>query len=266
MKEFTILKIGGNILDNPASLESLLDYFSRMPGHRALVHGGGKIASVLMKRMGIEPLMVEGRRVTDPATLDIVVMVYAGLINKSIVSALQSRGCDALGLSGADAGAVPAHKRPAGTVDYGLVGDVDTDLIPADRIARFVDEGLVPVFAPITHDRTGQLLNTNADTMASSVAIAMSRKYQTTLVYCFEKPGVLMNATDESSVIASLNEPQFLQYKAEGIITAGMIPKLENAFDALRKGVSAVRICGPEAFLKTGGHPGTLITLNTLAS
>lgn len=249
MEELTVLKIGGNVIDYPATLQPLLDCFVCMGGHKSLVHGGGKIASQLMRQMGMEPHMVNGRRVTDEATLDIVTMVYAGLINKRIVAALQARGCNALGLCGADANVIPSHKRPVKDIDYGFVGDVDTQFIPSSTISGFIRQQLTPVFAPITHDGNGTLLNTNADTIASSVAVAMASSYRVKLIFCLDKPGVLENPDDDSSVIPFINESLFLEYKASGVVSGGMIPKLENAFQALRKGVSEVLLCSPGALL-----------------
>ncbi|MDR1864203.1 MAG: acetylglutamate kinase [Bacteroidales bacterium] len=248
----TILKIGGNVIDLPSSLETVLSDFASWREHKALVHGGGKQASSLMNRLGIAPQMVNGRRITDRQTLDIVTMVYAGLINKNIVATLQKHACNAIGLSGADAGVIPATKRPVKETDYGFVGDVIPADIRAEQLSRFIDMGLAPVIAPITHNREGSLLNTNADTIASGVAVALSQYYRVQLVFCFEKNGVLRDPSDDHSVIARMDEALFLQCKNEGVITAGMIPKLENAFAALHGGVAGVRICSPEG-VENGG-------------
>ncbi len=260
MESLIVLKIGGNVIDNPPVLEAVLRDFAAWSSPRILVHGGGKIANKLMEKLGIIPKMVEGRRITDRETLDIVTMVYAGLINKNMVATLQSLSCNAIGLTGADANVIPARKRPVKEVDYGFVGDVDPECISGDMLANLVGTGLVPVMAPITHDGAGSLLNTNADTIASSVAIALAKTFRVQLVFCFEKNGVLRNPTDDHSVIDFLDETLFRQYKTEGVITAGMIPKLDNAFAALHSGVAEVRICSPNG-LKAGQMGGTSIRL-----
>jgi len=246
MKPLIILKIGGNVIDNQQILEAVLRDFAAWENPKILVHGGGKIASKLMEKLGITPKMVEGRRITDRETLDVVTMVYAGLINKNMVAALQSHSCNAIGLTGADANLLPAVKRPVKEIDYGFAGDLNPANISADMLTRLVNAGLVPVVAPITHDGAGTLLNTNADTIASCVAIALAKKFQVQLVFCFEKKGVLRDPDDEYSVIELLNEALFRQYQNDGTITAGMIPKLDNAFAALHSGVAEVRICSPE--------------------
>ena len=251
MQSIIILKLGGNVIDHPPVLEAVLRDFAVWQGPKLLVHGGGKIASKLMEKLGIIPKMVDGRRITDRETLDIVTMVYAGLINKNVVAALQSHACNAIGLTGADGNVIPATKRPVKDIDYGFVGDLTPDSISVNTLANLVHSGLVPVMAPITHDGTGSLLNTNADTIASCVAVTLSKIFRVQLVFCFEKNGVLRNPDDEQSVIDILDEALFRQYKEEGIITAGMIPKLDNAFAALRNGVAEVRICSPSN-LKTG--------------
>lgn len=257
----TILKIGGNILDNQVLLQSMLDAFAVMEGNKILIHGGGKIANVLMKQLGIEPKMVDGRRITDERTLEIVTQVYGGLINKNLVSQLQTRGCNAIGLTGADANTIPAVKRPVKEVDYGFVGDVNTSEIQSETIHGLLTMKLVPVFAPLTHDQKGSLLNTNADTIASSIAVAMAKSYSVKLIYCFEKNGVLSDPENESSVIDQINEKTFADYKSKGVIHSGMIPKLDNAFAALKSGVSEIEICGPAAFDKAKPVKGTTIHL-----
>ncbi len=258
MESLIVLKIGGNVIDNPPVLEAVVHDFAAWQGPRILVHGGGKIANKLMDKLGIVPKMVEGRRITDRETLDIVTMVYAGLINKNMVATLQGHACNAIGLTGADANVIPARKRPVKDIDYGFVGDVDPSCISADTLGSLVRTGLIPVMAPITHDGAGSLLNTNADTIASSVAIALAKIFQVQLVFCFEKKGVLRDPDDDHSVIDFLDEALFRQYKDEGVITAGMIPKLDNAFAALHSGVSEVRICNPEG-LKARQLGGTSI-------
>ena len=246
MQTIIILKIGGNVIDNTPVLKAVLRNFAAWKTPKILVHGGGKIANNLLADLGIVPKMVEGRRITDLKTLDIVTMVYAGLINKNIVATLQSYACNAMGLTGADANLIPAVKRPVKDIDYGFVGDVKPDSISATMLTNLIHHGLVPVMASITHDGAGSLLNTNADTIASNIAIALAKIYRVQLVFCFEKRGVLLNPDDEKSVIDFLDMPLFLKYKDENIITAGMIPKLHNAFDALNRGVDEVRICCPD--------------------
>jgi len=247
MKSLSVLKIGGNVIDNPQVLEGVLHDFAAWQGCKILVHGGGKIANRLMEQLGIVPQMIDGRRITDRETLDIVTMVYGGLINKNMVATLQSFSCNAIGLTGADANVIPATKRPVKNIDYGFVGDLKPECISSDTITNLINTDLVPVMAPITHDGSGVLLNTNADTIASSVAVALSKTFKVQLVFCFEKKGVMRDTNDDNSVIEFLNEKLYNQYKNEGMITAGMIPKLDNAFEALRSGVNEVRICCPAA-------------------
>jgi acetylglutamate kinase len=261
MKNLTILKIGGNVLDNAALLQLMLDKFAAISGHKILIHGGGKIANVLMKNLGIEPKMVDGRRITDEKTLEIVTQVYAGLINKGLVSQLQARGCNALGLTGADANTIPAVKRPVKEIDYGFVGDVDTSKINAVTIQGLIELGTVPVFAPLTHDTKGSMLNTNADTIASSLAQALAKYYSVKLIYCFEKNGVLSDPDNDNAVISRINQSDFANYKAQGVIHSGMIPKLDNAFAALKAGVAEIVICGPAAFNAINPVSGTTIAL-----
>lgn len=257
--KLTIVKVGGNILDNKKHLENLLDSFTRIEGKKILVHGGGKIANVLMEQLGIAPKMFEGRRITDEKTLEIVTMVYAGLINKNLVAQLQKRGCDAIGLTGADANVIPAVKRPVKDIDYGFVGDVYPNNISANTLTGFIKMGLVPICAPITHNGEGDLLNTNADTIASSLAIALAPYFEVNLVYCFEKNGVLLDPQNDDSVIAKIDMAKFTEYKASGVISAGMIPKLDNAFKAISSGVKQVTICGPAAFNEVNPIQGTVI-------
>lgn len=252
METLTLLKIGGNVIDHPQVFTSVLKNFAAWPETKVLVHGGGKLASDLMKKMGLTPRMVEGRRITDRETLDIITMVYAGLINKNTVATLQSFSCNAIGMAGADANLIPAVKRPVKDIDYGFVGDPDPNALHPEILNGLIGMGLTPVIAPVTHDGKGSLLNTNADTIASCVAVALAACYRVHLVFCFEKNGVLSDPDNDDSVIDFLDEPLFQKYKNEGVITAGMIPKLENAFNALRRGVAEVRICSPEG-LENGG-------------
>ncbi|GAB3197563.1 acetylglutamate kinase [Pontibacter aydingkolensis] len=262
-----IVKIGGNILDNPSRLHSFLVDFSKLQGPKLLVHGGGKIASAIGQRLGITPVMVEGRRVTDAETLELVTMVYGGLVNKQVVAQLQSLGCNAIGMTGADANAILATKRPVHEIDYGFAGDIAGNKnINTNALDAILLAGLTPVFAPLTHDGKGTMLNTNADTIASVLATALATKYKVTLMYCFEKKGVLSDTTDDESVIAHINSEKYKALKESGIVTAGMIPKLDNAFSALKQGVSEVLIGEAEALLSVEEtdtiFAGTTITLN----
>ncbi len=242
MKQLTIIKIGGNVIDNSANLHQFLLDFTALPGDKILVHGGGKIATELGESLGIEAKMVEGRRITDIETLRIVTMVYAGLINKNMVAQLQAKGSNAIGLTGADGNIIKARKRPVKEIDYGFVGDLDENSVSSTMLDSLLKAGLVPVLCAITHDGDTQLLNTNADTIASSVAVAMSALYETRLVYCFEKKGVLKDVNDDDSVVREIKANEFEGLKADGTVQGGMIPKLHNAFEAIRKGVSAVYI------------------------
>lgn len=246
-----VVKIGGNIIDDAAKLEHFLKQFSSIKGKKILVHGGGKLATQLAKDLGIEQEMVEGRRITNAATLKIVTMVYAGYINKNIVAQLQATGSNAIGFTGADANLIKAHKRLASAskgIDYGFVGDVDQ--VNTAAIEPLLAQDISIVIAPITHDGNGQLLNTNADTIAQSIATAMGSLYQVSLLYCFEKSGVLLDANDDNTVIPLINQSYFKKLKEEQLIFAGMIPKLDNAFAALEKGVNKVIIGKAESILE----------------
>jgi acetylglutamate kinase len=238
--ELSVIKIGGNIIDDEQKLAGFLHVFASVKGKKILVHGGGKLATKLAEGLGIQQQMIDGRRITDAETLKIVTMVYAGTINKNIVAQLQARGCEAMGLTGADGNAILAHKRVHPTIDYGFVGDVDginTSLLTS---LLLLDKTLV--FAPITHDGKGQLLNTNADTIAQEIARGLSSSFTTTLVYSFEKSGVLLNADDDQSVISRIDPDYYQELKQRQVIFAGMIPKLDNAFAALNSGVTKVII------------------------
>lgn len=269
-----IVKIGGNVVDNPELLREFVKDFAAMPGMKALVHGGGVMASQMQKSMGMTPQMIEGRRVTDEDTLKVVTMVYAGWCNKNITALLQAEGCNAIGLSGADGNAIKARKRPpvhveslGQDVDYGYVGDVTGESVNAGFIYSLMERGIVPVFNAINHDGEGNLLNTNADTIASSVAIALANyryrsprevccrceecthcsddgrlTHETELIYCFEKDGVLYDKDDDSSVIPEIDRERFAELKAEGRVADGMIPKLANSFKAIDSGVARVII------------------------
>ena len=236
-----IVKIGGNIIDAPEALACFLANFSAIQGRKLLVHGGGKIATSMAADLGIVSQMIDGRRVTDTESLRIVTMVYAGWINKSIVASLQALKCNSIGLTGPDGAFVISKKRNPEPIDYGFVGDIEH--VNSKDLAGLITAGFSPVFAPITADVSGQLLNTNADTMAQALAIALSEYFETTLTYSFEKQGVLMDPNDDNSVISQINSANFAQLKADGIVSAGMIPKLENALKAVAQGVQAVRLC-----------------------
>ncbi len=248
-----IVKIGGNVIDNPDALAAFLKDFAAMKGNKILVHGGGKEATRMSESMGIKANMIEGRRVTDRQTLDIVTMVYAGLINKRIVAMLQALGCDAVGLTGADGNAIPATRRPAAPIDYGFVGDIDPARINDKFIKALLDNGNVPVFCAICHDGAGTLLNCNADSIAGAVAQGASRIAPTRLTFCFEKAGVMTDLDDESSVIPLVTAASFAELKAAGIVAKGMIPKLQNALACAANGVTEVRICNAEALNTDGG-------------
>jgi acetylglutamate kinase len=236
-----VIKIGGNIIDNPDALNSFLTSFASITGFKILVHGGGKIATQMAKNVGIETQMVDGRRVTDEKSLQIVTMVYAGWINKSIVANLQSKKCNALGLTGPDGGLIKAKKRNPIPIDFGFVGDIVG--LNVKGINDLLNIGLSPIFAPITADDEGQLLNTNADTLAQSIAMGLSSDFDVELVYCFEKRGVLKDPAEDNSVIPMINQASYEKLKREGVVTEGMIPKLENALLAVSQGVKVVRLC-----------------------
>jgi len=237
-----IVKIGGNVIDDTGRLLDFLEKFAGLPGRKILVHGGGKIATRLAADMGVKTKMLDGRRVTDAKMLDVATMVYAGLTNKRIVALLQKHGCNALGLSGADGNVIRAVKRPVREVDYGFVGDVLAGSVDRDSLKKLLETGFTPVFSAITHDGAGQLLNTNADSIASALAISLAEIYETSLIYCFEKDGVLADTKDERSVIKTINPDGFERLKAAGTIHEGMLPKLENAFAAIAKNVQNVHI------------------------
>ncbi len=243
MERLTIVKVGGKVVEEKESLDLLLNQFAQIRGKRILVHGGGRLATTLSEKLGIETQMVEGRRITDEATLEVVTMVYAGLVNKNIVAGLQARGCNSIGLTGADLNLIKAKKRPVKDIDYGFVGDIMG--VSTSELRLLLNEEVVPVIAPITHDTHGQLLNTNADTIAADLAIELSNYFTVNLFYCFEKKGVLLNAEDENSVISELSYDRFKQLQGDGVIKEGMIPKLDNGFNAMRNGVSQILITNP---------------------
>lgn len=253
IKNINVVKIGGNVIDDPTALADFVEIFSSLDGPKILVHGGGKKATRLSKGMGIETIMIEGRRVTDRATLDIVTMTYAGLINKRIVAMLQAAGCNALGFSGADGNIIKASRRPANPIDYGFVGDIDPKDVNDTLIRILLEAGITPVVCAICHDGNGTLLNCNADSVASAIAIGASRIAPTVLTYCFEKTGVLADVDDEKSVIPLITIENFNILKENGTVAKGMIPKLTNALDSAAKGVKEVRICKAENLLSDSG-------------
>lgn len=238
--KLAVVKIGGNVIEDKAELSRFLSLFAKMEGPKILVHGGGKKATQILKKMGITPKMAGGRRITDAESLEVVTMVYGGLTNKTIVAQLQALACNAIGLSGADADAIRAHKRPVKEIDYGFAGDVD--IVNVNSISNLLNSGFVPVFCALTHNGEGQLLNTNADTIASEIAIGMSHSFETTLYYCFEKKGVLLDMADNNSVIKTIDSKTYVEIREKDIISEGMLPKLENCFHALQKNVHKVCI------------------------
>lgn len=255
-----VVKIGGNVIDNPEACARFLNDFAQLNAPKILVHGGGKVATQIAAKLQIETQMVEGRRITDKAMLDVVTMVYGGLVNKNLVAQLQAAHCNAIGLTGADGGIIRSVKRPVKTIDYGFVGDIEA--VNAPQINALLSSALVPVIAPLTYSSEGLLLNTNADTMASATAVAMAQLFEVNLIYCFEKKGVLSDPDDDNAVIASLNPASYADYKSSGIINKGMIPKLESAFEALNEGVKQVTICHADDLLEVAkSAAGTAIAL-----
>lgn len=254
MEKLTLIKVGGKIVEEPDTLQQLLRDFSSIEGHKVLVHGGGRSATKIASQLGIESQMVNGRRITDAEMLKVVTMVYGGLVNKNIVAGLQALQVNALGLTGADMNIMRSDKRPVKDVDYGFVGDVKE--VNADVLASLIQQGIVPVLAPLTHDKQGHMLNTNADTIACEAAKALAKNFDVTLMFCFEKKGVLLNEDDDESVIPEIDRASFQKYVAEGIIQGGMIPKLENAFQAIDAGVKEVIITQASEIHK---HTGTRV-------
>lgn len=240
MEKITVIKVGGKIVEEADSLAQLLEYFTKIEGHKVLVHGGGRSATKLAEQLGIESKMVDGRRITDAETLKIVTMVYGGLVNKTIVAKLQALGINALGMTGVDMNLIRSEKRPIKDIDYGYVGDVKE--VNADILQSLIGQGIVPVVAPLTHDKKGNILNTNADTVASTVAQALARYFEVSLVFCFEKKGVLLDENDDDSVIPLINKSYFKELVDKKVVQGGMIPKLDNAFDSIASGVKEVII------------------------
>ena len=252
MKEkLTVIKVGGKIVEEEATLNQLLADFSAIEGYKVLVHGGGRSATKLAAQLGIESKMVNGRRITDAETLKVVTMVYGGLVNKNIVAGLQAKGVNAMGFTGADMNVIRSVKRPVKEVDYGFVGDVEK--VNAELLGSLIRQGVVPVMAPLTHDGQGSMLNTNADTIAGETAKALAELFDVTLVFCFEKKGVLSDENDDDSVIPVITPELFQEYVDKGIIQGGMIPKLENSFSAIDAGVSQVVITLASAIHQQGG-------------
>ncbi len=256
-----IVKIGGNVVNDEGKLENFLTAFASLKGDKILVHGGGKIATEIAKKLGVETKMIEGRRITDEPMRDVVMMVYGGLVNKKIVANLQSKNTNALGLTGADGGVILAKKREVHTIDYGFVGDIEK--VNAALIETLLSQGITPVFAPLTYSPIDGVLNTNADTQASAIATALGGDKNVSLIYCFEKKGVLSDPSDDHSVIPVLKPDNYEAYKKEGVIYEGMIPKLDNAFDAVNNGVKRVIICEADDLLEAveKGETGTQILI-----
>ncbi len=248
-----VVKIGGNVVDNPQALETFLSDFNKLPGKKILVHGGGVMASKMAIDLGIKTTIIKGRRVTDAETLKLVAMVYAGWINKHIVALLQKNGCNAIGLSGADANVIPATRRSPVPIDFGFVGDPTPGKVNRSFISDLLDKDIVPVFCAITHDEKGSLLNTNADTIAYTLSVALSATYKATLYYCFEKGGVLRNVDNPNSLILSMTKSEYELYLQQNIIAGGMIPKLFNSFNAIDEGVSEVLIMHADNLLNEKG-------------
>jgi len=258
MESIKIVKIGGNIINDKLILAAFLEDFAQISGLKILVHGGGKRATEFANTIGLKPKMIGGRRVTDLENLEVVTMVYAGLLNKNIVAALQGNNCNAIGLTGADANCIKAHKRVVKNIDYGFAGDVDR--VDPKPIKVFLDNNMIPVFCAITHDKEGQLLNTNADTISSEIAKALSGFFKVELIYCFERNGVLLDVDNDSSVIEQINKTTYKKLKSRNIIADGMLPKLENCFEALHHGVERV-IIGNQKVINDNSQKHTIITL-----
>ncbi|MEM6643343.1 MAG: acetylglutamate kinase [Bacteroidota bacterium] len=240
-REITVVKVGGNVIDSQDALLEFISVFARIPGEKLLVHGGGKVATQIASKLGVESQMIEGRRVTGDEMIDVAVMTYAGLVNKKIVALLQREGIAAFGLTGADGNSILAEKRPLQDgIDYGWVGDITR--VNAGFIQQLLGIGFTPIFCALTHDGAGQMLNTNADTIANEIAIALTGHFEVKLNYCFELPGVLQNVAEPKSLIKEMNFPGYQKLKKEGIVSQGMVPKLDNAFRALSEGVNAVNI------------------------
>lgn len=251
MEKITVVKIGGNVIDDPAVLKRFIADFAAMPGPKILVHGGGKVATRLAERLELKVQMVDGRRITDKGTLDVVTMVYAGLVNKQLVASLQAEGCNALGMSGADGNAVTARRRAPQPIDYGFVGDIEK--VDSRLLGRLLEAGVTPVFCAIMHDGQGTLLNCNADSVASAIALGAAQVAPTDLVFCFEKAGVLRDPEDDTTLIREITAATYAPLKADGTVSKGMIPKIENALKAIEKGVRSVTIKHSDNLLNDTG-------------
>lgn len=262
--ELSIVKLGGTAIDDKDALEHFLNAFALLPGHKILVHGGGKIATAIGSRLGLQAHYSNGRRITDAPTLEVVTMVYAGLLNKNIVAQLQKCNCNAIGLSGADGNSIQTTKRDSIETDFGFVGDMKVSSVNVNLIQSLLSAGLTPVFNAITHDGSGQLLNTNADTIAAALAKSMSETFSVKLIYAFDQPGVMTNLEDPSSLIQTLDEKTFLQLKNENTIHSGMLPKLESCFDSLKNGVDQIVLCHTSAIesIQSTTSQNTTIVLN----
>ena len=257
-----IIKIGGNVIDDPDQLDSFLNDVAKIESKKILVHGGGKIATAIGEKLGIQSKYIDGRRITDDETIDLVTMVYGGLVNKKIVAKLQSIHCNAIGVTGADANLIPAMKRPVKEIDFGWVGDVNAENINSETWKLLLENGLTPVAAPLTHDNKEHILNTNADTIASVLSVSLSKYYEVTLIFCFEKNGVLLDVNDENSAINKLTFNDYLFLKKSNKLFAGILPKIDNAFDAINKGVKEI-VIGNSSQLSSliNGTGGTKIYL-----
>ena len=257
-EKLSIVKIGGNIIEDETSLNAFLELFSNLEGKKILVHGGGKRATHMASKLGIESKMINGRRITDADTLEVITMVYGGLVNKNMVAKLQALNTDAIGLTGADVNSIKSDKRPVKEIDFGFVGDVKE--VAHNSIDKLIQADFTPVFCAITHDGNGQLLNTNADTIASQVAVGMSNLYDTSIYYCFELNGVLRDINDKNSVVRRIDSKVYKELLEQGIIADGMLPKLENCFDALKNGVNNINM-GNTSMLTQANDNFTTITL-----
>lgn len=255
-----IIKVGGNVIDDAQASDTFLTDFASIKEKKILVHGGGKIATSIGDKLGIASHYVDGRRITDNDTTDLVTMVYGGLVNKKLTALLQSKRCDAIGLTGADGNLIPAIKRPVKDIDYGWVGDVDAKDLDIKKWVTFLENGLVPVVAPLTHDGKGNMLNTNADTIAALLSTALSEEYSVNLIFCFEKEGVLIDVEDDRTVIRNLNEPFYNELRKENKLFAGILPKIDNAFSAINNGVNKVVIGNSSKLIQlTTGEAGTIL-------
>lgn len=258
METLNVFKIGGNIIEDEDSLTLFVKNFARIKGKKILIHGGGKTATSVSKQLNLSPKIIDGRRITDEKSLEVVLMVYAGLANKTVVAKLQANNCNALGLSGADGNLIQANKRSNSNIDYGFVGDFSPSDVNIELLQTFIENDLTPVFCAITHDKKGQLFNTNADTIAANIAISCSSYYQVKLMYCFEMQGVLRDVNNKDSIIKKITKKEYQDLKEQKIIVDGMIPKIDNCFYALENRVESVSINNAISFMDT---EGTLLTL-----